>query len=120
MRFRAFPDCPPARAPRNLPNMPVPRPHAIDAEPATVDAIVESLRRQIGVQSRGRLTPEDVDPDVHVYEYGYLDSLSYVEFLLHVETTWGVRVGDVQFVSRFNTVRALAAHLASARSGAAA
>jgi acyl carrier protein len=86
----------------------------------SVEAIADGLRRQIALQSRGRLRPEDVALDADVCEYGYLDSLSYVEFLVHVETTWGVRIDDALLVSRFNTVSALASHIAAARAGAAA
>jgi acyl carrier protein len=88
--------------------------------PDPLDAIVDSLRSQIALQSRGRLRADEVDADAHVCEQGYLDSLSYVEFLLHVERTWGVRVGDAQFVGRFHTLRALADHIDACRSGAAA
>jgi acyl carrier protein len=82
-------------------------------------AILAALRARIAAQSRGRLASEDVDVDVNVCDYGYLDSFGYVEFLLYVETTFGVRVLDVQFVGRFNTLRALAAHIAAVRPSAA-
>ncbi|MBI3122355.1 MAG: acyl carrier protein [candidate division NC10 bacterium] len=98
---------------------PTPGSETKGAAAAEADAILAALRTQIAVQSRGRLAPEDVDVDVNVCDYGYLDSLSYVEFLLHVETTFGVWVLDVQFVGRFNTLRALAAHIAAVRPGAA-
>jgi acyl carrier protein len=102
---------------------PTPGAHNVVVEhvsPPSVDAIAAGLRRQIAQQSKGRLRAEDVDPELHFCEHGYLDSLSYVEFLLHVEATWGVRVGDAQFIGALNTVRALAAHVAAACSGAAA
>ncbi len=86
----------------------------------TKAAIVDALRRKIAIQSKGRLVPEAVDPEADVCARGYLDSLSYAEFLLHVETTWGVHVEDAEFVSRFNTLAALADHIERAHSGAAA
>jgi acyl carrier protein len=97
---------------------PTPGSEAKGGAGAGADAILATLRTRIAVQSRGRLAAEDVDVDVNVCDYGYLDSLSYVEFLLHVETTFGVRVLDVQFIGRFNTLRALAAHIVAVRPGA--
>jgi acyl carrier protein len=76
------------------------------------DPVLESLRRRIAALSRGRLHPREVDADAHLFDRGYLDSLSYVEFLLHVEADWAVKVPDAQLIGRFNTLRALAAHIA--------
>lgn len=80
-------------------------------------AVLECLRGRIAALSRGRLRPGEVDADAHLLDRGYLDSLSYVEFLLYVETDWAVRVPDAHLIGRFNTLRALAAHIAAVRAG---
>ena len=82
------------------------------------DSVLDALRDEIAALSGGRLRPQELDADAHLLDQGYLDSLSYVEFLLRVEAAWGVRVPDAQFVGRFNTLRALAGHVVSITAGA--
>lgn len=77
------------------------------------ESVLDALRDAIARLSRGRLRPHDLDADAHLLDRGYLDSLSYVEFLIHVETAWGVRVPDAQFIGRLNTLRAMANHVAA-------
>lgn len=63
--------------------------------------------------SEGRLRAEQLDPRAVMFDRGYLDSLSYVELLVHIEARWGVRVEDTELVGRLNTLGALAADLAA-------
>lgn len=78
------------------------------------ESVLDALREKVAGLSRGRLRPHELDADAHLFDRGYLDSLSYVEFLLHVETAWGVRVPDAQLIGRLNTLRAMADHVAAA------
>ena len=77
-----------------------------------VGEIVEALRRELAEISDGKLTAEGIDPDGHLFDYGYVDSLSAVMFLAHVEDTWGVCIDDVELVERLNTLSAIARHVA--------
>ncbi len=77
------------------------------------ESCVLALGERIAALSRGRLHPQELDPDAHLLDQGYLDSLSYVEFLLCVERDWGVSVPETQFIGRLHTLRALAQHLAA-------
>ena len=72
---------------------------------------MEALRRELAEISDGKLTAEAIDPECHLFDYGYVDSLSAVMFLAHVEETWGVRIDDVDMVERLNTLSAIARYV---------
>lgn len=76
-----------------------------------VGEIVELLRRQLAEISDGKLTADAIDPTGHLFDYGYVDSLSAVMFLAHIEETWGVRIDDMELVERLNTLSAIAQHV---------
>ena len=72
------------------------------------DAIVRALATQLVKQSENGLTYESIDPDAGMCDRGYLDSLSYVAFLVFVEETYGVRISDYQLTNSLRTVSAVA------------
>jgi acyl carrier protein len=82
------------------------------AEP---QAIADALRRYLVELSEQRLSYGDVDPDRHLFDHGYVDSLSAVMLLAHIEERWGVQVEDVELVESLTTVNALAARIHQAR-----
>jgi acyl carrier protein len=72
------------------------------------EAIVHALVTQIVKQSENGLAYDAVDPDAIMCDRGYIDSLSYVGFLLFIEETYGVRISDYQLTSSLRTVSAVA------------
>jgi acyl carrier protein len=72
------------------------------------EAVVRALVTQIVKQSGNGLTSDSIDPDAGMCDRGYIDSLTYVEFLLFVEETYGVRISDYQLTSSLRTVSAVA------------
>ena len=76
-----------------------------------VDAVVERLVSFLVEGSEGRLTAADIDPGQHMYDCGYLDSLSAAAFLKNVEQAYGVRLKESQLIGALETVRAVAAHI---------
>jgi acyl carrier protein len=72
------------------------------------EAVVRSLVRQIVKQADNQLTYESVDPDAVMCDRGYIDSLTYVEFLVFVEETYGVRILDHQLRGNLRTVSEVA------------
>ena len=72
------------------------------------EAIVHALVTQIVEQSENALTYESIDPDAAMCDRGYLDSLTYVGFLVFVEESYGVRILDYQLTSNLRTLAAVA------------
>jgi acyl carrier protein len=72
------------------------------------EAVVRALTTQLVKQSENGLTYESIDPDAGMCDRGYLDSLSYVAFLVFVEETYGVRISDYQLTNSLRTVSAVA------------
>ena len=90
------------------------RPRAPSADPSVAvpagsrEAVVHALVTQIVKQSEHELAYDSIDPDAVMCDRGYLDSLTYVAFLLFVEETYGVRISDYQLTSSLRTVSAVA------------
>ena len=52
---------------------------------ADVAELVETLRGYLARLSDGKLGPAEIDPGAHLFDHGYVDSLSAVTFMAHVE-----------------------------------
>ncbi|HET6304585.1 MAG TPA: acyl carrier protein [Myxococcota bacterium] len=85
---------------------------AADAEP---QAIADALRRYLVELSEERLSYGEIDPERHLFDHGYVDSLSAVMLLAHIEERWGVQIEDVELIESLTSVNALAARIHSAR-----
>lgn len=81
---------------------------SVAAPAGSREALVHALVKQIVKQSENELTADSIDPDAVMCDRGYLDSLTYVAFLVFVEETYGVRISDYQLTSRLRTVSAVA------------
>jgi acyl carrier protein len=79
----------------------------------TATELVEALRGFLARLSDGKLAIAEIDPGAHLFDHGYVDSLSAVTFMAHVEEHYGVRLDDLDLVERFTSLDALAAHLAA-------
>jgi acyl carrier protein len=88
---------------------------AVAAPGAAAAEIADSLRRYLAQLSDGKLSVEDIEPNGHLFDYGYIDSLSAVTFMAHVEENYGVRLDDLDLVERFTSLEALASHLQEQR-----
>ena len=95
-----------------------PPPASRSAPSGAREAVVRALAMQLVKQSENGLTYEAIDPDAAMCDRGYLDSLSYVAFLVFVEETYGVRISDYQLTNSLRTVSAVADQvLAESKSG---
>jgi acyl carrier protein len=85
--------------------------------PAAVSAgeIAEALRAYLARISDGKLGAADIDLGAHLFDHGYVDSLSAVTFMAHVEERYGVRLDDLDLVERFTSLASLAEHLVASR-----
>jgi acyl carrier protein len=80
--------------------------------------LIHTLRQHVAESSGSRLTAEEIREDAQLFDRGYLDSFSYVEFLAFIEQTYGVRIDDSQLAGNLNTIAAMAAHILQARTPA--
>jgi len=92
---------------------PVPSPAA--ESPGAPAELVDALLDQLVKISKGKLKREEVDPSGHIFDYGYVDSLSAVMLIAHVERSYGVQITDVEIVERFNTLDTIAARIHALR-----
>jgi acyl carrier protein len=73
--------------------------------------VAEALRGYLVELSEGKLELAAVDPDRHLFDHGYVDSLSAVMLIAHIEERWGVQIEDLELVESLTTVNALAARI---------
>jgi acyl carrier protein len=65
--------------------------------------------------SEGKLSLDGIDPDRHLFDHGYVDSLSAVMLLAHIEESYGVPIEDVELVENLTSLNALAARIDAGR-----
>ena len=89
--------------------------HAPPAAAATEDGaraeVIRELSAQIAAQSENKLAAESLDPNAEMCDAGYLDSLTYVGFLVFVEEKYGTRILDHQLTGNLRTIAAVADHV---------
>ena len=83
------------------------------------EGVIRALRQQVAERSGGRLSADAVDPEGQMFDRGYLDSFSYVEFLAFIEHTYQVRIDDSQLAGHLSTIAAMADHILREESGKA-
>jgi acyl carrier protein len=88
---------------------------AARADPGLAD-LREELRRLLLEVSEGKLDGVAIDPAANIFDHGYVDSLSAVEFIARIEERWGVAIEDMELIERYTSLDAVAAHVAARRS----
>jgi acyl carrier protein len=77
--------------------------------------VIQALRHQVAEGSKGRLNAHEVREDAPLFDRGYLDSFSYVEFLTFIEVAYRVRIEDSQLAGHLTTIAAMADHILQQR-----
>ncbi len=80
-----------------------------------VQEIVTSLKKQLAELSEGKLDAAAIESTGHIFDYGYVDSLSAVMFLAHIEEQYGVHIEDMDLVEKYTNLDAIARHIAGSR-----
>ena len=78
-----------------------------------VDEIVAGLKQQLAELSEGKLQAGAIDGKGHLFDYGYVDSLSAVMFFAHIEEQYGVQIEDMDLIEKYTTLDAIARHVAA-------
>lgn len=81
-----------------------------DRRQEIVDALTAHLETVYRLHA-GTADPITFDPDLNLYEAGYLDSLSASEFLLLAEGQFGVALPDWLIGGQANSLAALAGYI---------
>ena len=79
----------------------------------SVDEIVAGLKQQLADLSEGKLQASAIDGNGHLFDYGYVDSLSAVMFIAHIEERYGVQIEDMDLIEKYTTLDAIARHIAA-------
>ena len=57
--------------------------------------------------------PEEIDDQIHMYDAGYLTSITAADLLAHVETQYGIDISETKLIGPLQNLAALATHIAS-------
>ena len=77
--------------------------------------IVAELKQQLAELSEGKLDAGSIEATGHLFDYGYVDSLSAVMFLAWIEESFGVHIEDLDLIEKYTTLDAIARHIAESR-----
>ena len=80
---------------------------------ASCAEVESSLRGFFAERSGGELTPDAIDPSVHLFNAGYVDSMSSLTLLDFIDERYGVTVQEVDLVGPLCTLSGLAAYVAA-------
>jgi acyl carrier protein len=73
------------------------------------------------VRAKFNIAEDDPDftPDVHLFDYGYLDSFGAQELITHLEGTYGITIGNDDLVRYpLNTLNEISKFVADRKIGA--
>jgi acyl carrier protein len=79
----------------------------------SVGEIVEELRSRLVELADGKLSGAAIDSSRHLFDHGYVDSLSAVMLLAFVEERWGVEIEDTELLGECCTLDAIARRIAA-------
>ena len=80
-----------------------------------VDEIVAGLAQQLAELSEGKLAAGAIDAKGHLFDYGYVDSLSAVSSWRTSRTKYGVQIEDMDLIEKYTTLDAIARQIAESR-----
>lgn len=107
------------RETENSPSEDAPRRSASDAaasdapavDPTDLIAVLADLRACMCRASSSSLTEDQIDASLHLYDAGYIDSLTGADLLVHVEARYGLVLDERDLVGKFSCLDALAGHI---------
>jgi len=84
-------------------------------DPQATEQVRAELRAVLVAQSAGTLTDDSIDPAAPLLQFGYLDSLSAVNFVEQVRVRYGVELSEDDLVGELSTLGAVARFVAERR-----
>jgi acyl carrier protein len=95
---------PEPQAPRLAPALAAP----VDAKALGRAELVALLRNDLVEISEGKLALDEIDSNGHLFDFGYVDSLSAVVFLARIEGRFGIQIEDLALLETLTSVNAIA------------
>lgn len=84
----------------------------------TLDQTTDQLRHFIREQYRVSPTDPDFTDDVHLFDYGYIDSFGAVTLTAFVEQSFGVKITEIDLVAHpLNTIREISSFVIRRQKG---
>ena len=82
--------------------------------PLVFEGVLDDLVQWVCTNSSQGMTREDVDPDVHLYDAGYVDSMRGAELLVHIEERYRVFIPETGLVGELSQLRSLVEYIVAA------
>ena len=83
-----------------------------------LNEIIAQLRQFIRAQFKVPETDADFNDDVHLFDYGYVDSFGAVTLTSWVEDNFGIRIKDTDMIAHpLNTIGEIASFVVRRRTG---
>jgi acyl carrier protein len=87
---------------------------AVPASFRNRDDVISALREDVARLSEGKLSAEEIDPSGHLFDFGYLSSLTAVVFLTQVEERYDIEIEDLALLEDLTTLDAVADRICGA------
>jgi acyl carrier protein len=75
--------------------------------------ILENLVAHICSTMPDPRTPEEIDDQIHMYDAGYLTSITAADLLAHIDTHYGLDISETQLIGPLQNLAALATYIES-------
>lgn len=86
---------------------------AAPAQGFTIEEIVADLVVHICTTMPDPRSPEEIDPRIHMYDAGYVTSITAADLLAHIEARYGVDISETKLIGPLQNLEALARHIQS-------
>jgi acyl carrier protein len=83
-----------------------------------IEGVKQGLRAHI--VAKYKIAPDDADftDDVHLFDYGYIDSFGAVDLINHVQTTYGIEISQADLTAYpLNTVNEISTFVVLRKQG---
>ena len=77
--------------------------------------LLDRFKEKVAEYSTGQLTPDAIDPRASLFDFGYLDSLTAVTMISHIQSEYGVSVSEIDLTEELDHLQALVERVARDR-----
>ncbi len=86
---------------------------AVPAQGFTLEEIVADLVVHVCTTMPDPRSPEEIDPRIHMYDAGYVTSITAADLLAHIEARYGVDISETKLIGPLQNLETLARHIQS-------
>jgi acyl carrier protein len=79
----------------------------------TQDEILKDLVDHICSTMPDPRAPEEIDTQLHMYDAGYLTSITAADLIAHIDARYGLDISETKLVGRLQNLAALASYIES-------